>query len=305
MFLKKPRPSTDPRLRSLIQKATRRGFPSIVETVARRLDEIGDKTWLRSRAVVITFEECWPLAQTLSLDRGADTKIAALKRVASAVKQKDGAGLGALAFAYHEGDQSVLEGLDSVTPVRIVSEALSRPMAFFEWANTQRMSVEQQRVVEAAKTYLSAATWGWDKTCILASAYLATCQVLPTVDAAPPSSDSLADFPYWVALDKHTPQGKSALHKIATELQVPYRKIIWSSFYFESAKTNALDVSPWWEAERTWRLRKAGMTVDSAAAVWEKVRPALKLEIEREAVKLRQATEGGSTAQKEMFAPQT
>lgn len=305
MFLKKARSSTDAGLRSLIQKATRRGYPSIVETVARRLDEAGDKAWLRSRAVVITFEECWPLAQTLSLGRGPDTKIEALKRVARATKQKDAAGLGALAFAYHAGDQSVLEGLASTNPVRLVSEALSRPSAFFEWANAQPMSEGQQRIVEAAKTYLAAATWGWDKACILAGAHLATCQLPSTTDDSPPHSDTEADFPFWVALDKHTPQGKSALHKIATELQVPYRKIIWSGFYFESATTNALSVSPWWQAERAWRLRKAGMTVDTAIAIWERVRPMLKLEVEPEAVKLRQTVEGKPAAQKEMFAPQT
>ena len=301
MFLKKPKDSTDPALRSLVQKAARRGYGATVETVARRLFEIGDKTWLRSRAVVITCEGCWPLAHTLSLERGAESKIAALLRVTKAVKQKDAIGLGAMAYAYHEGDQSVLEGLESTTAVRIVSEALSRPPAFFEWALSQKMDAERERVVKAAKAYLAAATWGWDKTCILAGAYFAATHELPKVRNASPLVEGI--FPYWVALDKHTPQGKAALHKVARGFGISYRKLIWAGFYFEGAKVNALEISPWWEAERTWRLQKAGMTVDSAAALWDQIRPALEHEIGPEAAKLKQIAEVGSTGQKEIFVP--
>ncbi|MGV3627213.1 MAG: hypothetical protein ACO1PN_05955 [Betaproteobacteria bacterium] len=301
MFLKKAKESTDPALRSLVQKAARRGYGATVEIVARRLFEIGDKTWLRSRAVVITFEECWPLAHTLTLERGAESKISALLRVTKAVKQKDAIGLGAMAYAYHEGDHSVLEDLENPTPVRIVSEALSRPPAFFEWALSQNMSIEQERVVKAAKAYLAAATWGWDKTCILAGAYFAATHALPEIRDAPLLTDKV--FPYWVALDKHTPQGKAALHKIAGEFGITYRKLIWAAFYFESAKVNALDASPWWEAERSWRLRKAGMTVESAVALWKLIQPALECEIAPEARKLRQVVEIGATGQKEIFEP--
>lgn len=301
MFLKKPKDSTDPALRSLVQKAARRGFGATVETVARRLFEIGDRTWLRSRAVVITFEECWPLAHTLTLERGAESKIAALLKVTNAVKQKDAIGLGAMAYAYHEGDQSVVEDLDSPTPVRIVSEALTRPPAFFEWALSQKMNPDQERVVKAAKAYLAAATWGWDKTCILAGAYFAATRDLPEVRLAPPLTEK--HFPYWVALDKHTPQGKATLHRVAKEFEVSYRQLIWAGFYFESAKVNALEVSPWWEAERSWRLRKAGLTLDSATALWDRIRPTLELEIAPEAAKLRMVAEVGSTGQTEIFAP--
>ncbi len=301
MFLKKPKESTDPALRSLVQKAARRGYGATVERVARRLFEIGDKTWLRSRAVVITFEECWPLAHALTLERGAESKIDALLKVTKAVKQKDAIGLGAMAYAYHEGDHSVLEGLKNTTAVRIVSEALSRPSAFFEWALSQKMDAERERVVKAAKAYLAAATWGWDKTCILSGAYFAATDELPNIRNATPPLEN--DFPYWVALDKHTPQGKAALQRVANEFGVSYRKLIWAGFYFESAKVNAVEISPWWEAERRWRLQKAGMTLDSAAVLWDQIRPALEREIGPEAANLKQTAEVGSTGQIEIFAP--
>src|SRR5438067_1153890 len=104
MFLKPRRPTTDPRLRSLLQKAARRGAVAVAEQSARCLDAMGDKTWLRSRAVVITFEESWPCASTLALDRTPVSKRDALLVVAKIVKQKDAAGLGALSHALSEKD---------------------------------------------------------------------------------------------------------------------------------------------------------------------------------------------------------
>src|SRR5436309_9200705 len=109
MFLKRPKASTDQRVRSLLQKAARRGYVQVVDRAVVRLDASGDKTWLRSRAIVITFEECWPLAGSLSIDSGLSSKRIALLRVTEAAKQKDAAGLGALAHAYQEGDHSTEE----------------------------------------------------------------------------------------------------------------------------------------------------------------------------------------------------
>lgn len=298
MFLKQRKATTDPRLRSLLQKAARRGNATTVEKVARRLYETGDRTWLRSRAAVITFEECWPLAGLLFLERGAESKVDALMRVARAVKQKDAAGLGAMAYAFHEGDTSTLIGLHDTKPVRFVSEALSRPAAFFDWSASRCVSDAQFQVVRAAKAYLAAATWGWDKTCILAGAYLASAGPVPTVDLASQSDES---FPYWVAFDKHTPQGKEALHTAALELGISYRQIIWAGFYLESAQTNALAESSWWEIEKAWRLKKAGLTISSASEVWERVRPILKRLILSEEINLREFVEMNRQEQHEIF----
>src|SRR4051812_48404613 len=132
MFLKQRKSSTDPRLRSLLQKAARRGYADIVEMTSRKLFAIGDKTWLRSRAAVITFEECWPLGDRLVLEPGESSKVRALTAVCTAEKHKDAAGLGALAFASHEGDKSVQSSVADFRSVRIVSEALTRPQEFFD-----------------------------------------------------------------------------------------------------------------------------------------------------------------------------
>jgi hypothetical protein len=280
MFLKRPKASTDQRVRSLLQKAARRGYTSIVEHASVCLDRSGDRTWLRSRAIVITFEECWPLATSLSINPGLSSKLAALTSVARATKQKDAAGLGALAHAYHEGDKAIAECVPDRRHVKIVSEALRRPEAFFEWAVAQSTSERATNIIRSAHNYLPAATWQWDKACILAGALLAAIDDVPTIESAdaPPE-----EFPYWVALDKHTPGGKIALAEIAKQLNSSYRQLIWASFYCESASVNRLSWSPWWIAERTWRLRRAGLSLGAAEELWSRARPLMRERLGAEA----------------------
>jgi len=296
MFLKKRKASTDPRLRSLLQKAVRRGAPQVVEATARCLLALGDKTWLRSRAVVITFEEAWPLAQSLRITQDHETKIIALLSAARSAKQKDAAGLGALAFAFHEGDKSMEDVVPSRRDLRIVSEAVSRPAEFFGWATTQCRSECEASVVRVAREYLPAATWGWDKATILAGAFLAVSAGLPPL---PPGELMGTDFPYWVALDKHTPEGKEALHQVGVSQGERYRQLIWASFYCESAVVNRLCPSVWFAAEREWRLRKAGLTLDAAAQLWSRVGPALQAHLGPMADELRKRVEGGPMGQDE------
>ena len=249
MFLKPRKPSTDPRLRSLLQKAVRRGFVTVVQLVAVRLDAIGDTTWLRSRTVVITCEECWPVAACLSIDRDLRSKLEILSRVAEASKQKDAAGLGALAYAYREGDTSMLNVVPNQRALKIISEALARPKDFFAWAISQSPSMQTTEIIRNAERYLAVATWQWDKACILATAFLSINTESPTADSAP-ALQPASDFPYWAALDKHTDEGKAALRDVAKPLGVTYRQLIWVSFYCESVQVNQLLPSPWFEAER-------------------------------------------------------
>jgi hypothetical protein len=290
MFLKPRKTSTDPRLRSLLQKAVRRGFVPVVERVAARLDAIGDTAWLRSRAVVITCEECWPLAASLSIDRHFRSKLEVLSRVAEASKQKDAAGLGALAYAYREGDTSMLNVVQDQRALKITSEALARPKDFFAWAISQSPSVRSKEIISNAEKYLPVATWEWDKACILATAFLSTNSETRTVDTVPASLPA-SDFPYWAALDKHTDEGKAALHEVAKPLGATYRQLIWVSFYCESAQVNQLLPSPWFEAEREWRLRRAGLSWESAKELWERARLLIQRRLERDARELRRIVE--------------
>jgi hypothetical protein len=248
---------------------------------------------------VITFEEAWPLAEALSLDRGEQSKIDALISAAVAIKNKDAAGLGALAFAYHEGDASMESQIEQMRHIRLVSEALDRPKDFFGWALEQCTDESQRRVVLAAQKYFAAATWGWDKTCILAGALLAIVQGVPRLARAidPPQTE----FPFWVALDKHTPRGKEALRNVADRLGQTYRRLIWASFYVESTVTNSMSDSPWWEREKRWRLQKAGLTIESAIELWEDAWPLIRDELAPDAAELRSELEGPAAVQKTLF----
>jgi hypothetical protein len=288
MFLKSPKPSTDPRLRSLLQKASRRGYPHVVELAFTRLNQIGDRTWLRSRAIVITFEECWPLATFLSVNRQASSKWNALQSVAKAAKQKDAAGLGALAYAYKEGDRSMLDVVPDKRVLKIVSEALLRPREFFDWVVGQSKRQNTTDVIWSAQRYLPAATWQWDKACILAGALLATIDDMPTIEAGETPS---GEFPYWVALDKHTPQGKAALREVASQVNSSYRQLVWASFYFESASVNRLLPSPWWDAEKLWRFRRSGLSLREGEELWLRVRPLVRERLERESASLKKLLE--------------
>lgn len=298
MYLKKPKASTDPRLRSLLQKAVRRGADCIVEAAIHKLIALGDRAWLRSRTVVITFEESWPLAQSLALTKDQHTKQAALLRVSHSAKQKDAAGLGALAFAFHEGDQSMLNLVPSKLALQVVSEGLDRPNAYFDSALSKCSSVESRRVVIAARNYLAAATWGWDKATILAAAFLAASGSVPTL---PHSESTVSDFPYWVALDKHTPEGKEAFRRVATKYGIAYRQLIWAGFYCESAIVNALEPSAWFEVERSWRLRKAGLNMQTAMELWGHLRPMISAELSATAESLRSQVEHQGVRQGNLF----
>lgn len=305
MFLKPRKASTDPRLRSLLQKAVRRGSVPLVERVVTRLNNIGDTSWLRSRAVVITCEECWPLAVSLSIDSDLKSKLEILLRVATAPKEKNAAGLGALAYAYSEGDRSMFDLVPEPRSLKIISEALARPKDFLKWASSQSSSMRSKKTIRNAERYLPVATWQWDKACILATAFLSMNTEAPTIGEASAIQSAL-DFPYWVALDKHTDEGKAALRDVARSLGVNYRQLIWSSFYCESTQVNQLVPSPWFVAEREWRLRRVGISCDSATELWERARPVIKRRLEGDVIELKKTIEtpvptGGAAPQDLLF----
>jgi hypothetical protein len=178
--------------------------------------------------------------------------------------------------------------------IRIISEALKRPAAFFTWASSECNSQWTQQVIKSAERYLAAATWQWDKACILSGAFLATKASVSTEES---SGDATKEFPYWVALDKHTPVGKKVLREVSGELSSSYRKLIWASFYFESALANQLLPSLWWEAEKTWRLRRAGLSVEAAEELWSRAGPIVRRRLEGESMRLKHLIEAESRSE--------
>jgi hypothetical protein len=122
--------------------------------------------------------------------------------------------------------------------VKIVAAAIDRPSNFFEWAFGLCKSESATRIVATARSYLSTATWPWDKAFMLAGAYLAATEAIPKLLTDVSSSPDI-EFPFWVTFDKHTDEGKVALRVASKQLGCTYRQLIWADFYFESALVNA------------------------------------------------------------------
>lgn len=279
-------PNTDQRRRSLLQKAVRRGYASLARQVALSLEELGDKTWLRQRIPVIVFEECWPLGSLLDFPMKLPDGIACLDKVARATKAKDAAGLGSLAYAYSEGDTSIQAeiGIDQQI-LRIITRAIEDPEKFWDWVEPQCTEENQILIVNAARQAHRKGGWPWDRAFMLAAAYLAVTSPIAEISISP--NEPTEEFPFWIALDKHTAEGKRALRQVAQEFNVPANQLLWASFYCESALTNECIDSPWWSAERRWRLGKAGLTVERARVLWEKVQPYIKEVLAEQAERLR------------------
>jgi hypothetical protein len=243
---------------------------NLVARVTDHLREAGDGKWLRTRVAVVTFEECWPLAADL-VARPDNAAIAdSFARVAEAAKVKDAAGLGTLGYALAKGDESVLENAVRDRAIRIVSEAIKRPKDYWQWIVKQSKESKQATLVNSAHNAFRKGGWPWDRAFMQAAAYLAVTTTIPDPRRAKTESGS---FPYWVALDKHTPAGKQAIRQAAKELGVASQQALWLSFYFESVLANEVEPSYWWSREVQWRLGRIGLTYDEGKALWNKLRP--------------------------------
>ena len=282
---KRANPETHVCCRSLLQKAVRRGHVDLVESTIAHLEAVGDFNWLKGRVGVIVAEECWPelltwrlpgptgrgsLPERRRLQRQAISD--KLTRVARRRKFKDATGLGTLAFALSQGDMSVLNGHpEDIHIQRLCTAILHRQRYWEEIASSATGNV--LRLVENAQAAYRKAGWPWDRAFIQAAAYLAVLN-----DEVPATSNAAeivrgCDFPFYVALDKHTPEGKAALRVVSKEMGVSYRLLNWVSFYCESGRVNERSSSPWWKREVVWRLARVGLTPDDAQAIWNDARP--------------------------------
>lgn len=262
-------------LRSLLQKTVRRGDARLAETVAYRLAERGDSAWLKTRTGVIAFEECWPYGTKLL----NHPPLVSLREMAGLTKNKEAAGLGSLAHALAEGDPSVLDAAPDPVAVKIVAASLTRTEEFYAWAAQSCHEGERANLLRTARSYFLRATWPWDKAFASAAAYFACLGHSLTVERAPLSTVAMLHFPLWVAVDKHTPAGRSALRRVASQLWVPPSQLEWASFYFESASCNERKVGPWWEAEMGWRLRTVHLEVGEAQSLWDAARDHVRNEV--------------------------
>jgi len=265
-------PTTHPACRSLLQKAIRRGYVDLTRTVINHLWDSGDSKWLKQRAAVITFEECWPLGADIVPRMNREDIIAQLTVVAKSVKVKDAAGLGTLAYVLSNGDRTVLTGSYYDQDIRIVAAAIARPSDFWNWAIRTSESDRQRAIVESAHKAFRGGGWPWDRAFMQAAAYLEVTDCRLHSDS---TEATKGPFPFWIAIDKHTEAGRKALSSAAKTLRLPVRQLSWASFYCEGAVTNYSTESPWWNAEMKWRLMRVGLTVLQAKILWDGARPSI------------------------------
>jgi len=263
---------TEARYRSLLQKAVRRGDADLVYTVSALLASLSprEKNWYRTRTAIITFEECWPLGGELVFNRKFHSKVAALIRVTRAIKSRDASGLGYLAHALSEGDGSVLKGSADDRHIKIIVTAIKRPDDFWHWIAEQKKTDEQIAALIANALRFKQEGLPRDRAVIQSAAYLAVTGQMPARQEVQPTDQT---FPYWVAFDKHTAEGKLVMRDVARDLHIALPQLEWACFYFEGARTNEEISSKWWERHNQWHFEKIGLPVEEAHLLWEPAKP--------------------------------
>lgn len=253
--------------RSLLQKAVRRGAVDVAESATIHLIQKGETVWLKNRLGVITFEETWTLTRKLHFTTNEELLIKQYKELASSSKNKNAAGLGSLGYELSKGAGSILAKNEPTNKhIKIIAEAVRRPDDFWRWVRQLKSDEEGFEFLEKAESGFKLAGWPWDKAFAIASAYLFVTDdapVLTTFNSLPP-----VNFPFWVAIDKHTSVGKKALAKCAEKFNLDKTTLGWIQFYLESAKCANLQPSPWWEREKSWRLETEGVGRGKAETIW-------------------------------------
>jgi hypothetical protein len=246
--------------------------------------------------LVFAFEECWPLAEAAPSTASVGSITEFLQHLARSEKDKDAAGLGALAFLCKEDPSALDCSGTNLTHVHNVAQAFDNPDIFWIRA-LERAEPEALPTVQVAQRAFKNGGWLWDRAFAAAGAYLAVEGGLPVE----PKPASARDCPFWAAIDKHTPAGRAALRRAASCRGETYDRLAWSSFYFESAQANSEKPSKWWCLERELQLRQLGLTVGRAQSLWTESRSDYEELVAGATAKLREEVLSSSAIQPALF----
>jgi hypothetical protein len=255
--------------RSLLQKAIRRGNQELTEKVVAYLLAVNDMAWLKKRLYVITYEECWIYGSHISLNNNLDE----YKNLAVTVKNKNAAGLAALAGDYNSGnyvpDSTMPE--HQLNAIRSVANAIKNAPAFWQWVKKEPGYAANKNRIEMAEKAVSKAVFEIDKAMMYASAYLTVRESVPEIQFTQPINDR--NFPYWIAIDKHTDRGRVMLTEAANRVGIDSYNGMILAFYLEGAKCNQISDSPYWDMISNWEFSHRGMTYSQAIDYWELMKP--------------------------------
>jgi hypothetical protein len=257
--------------RSLLQKGVRRSAVAVVEQAVVYLLEQGDAVWLRNRLAVVACEEVPGYVAKLDLSTDEQCLLKQYQDMAGAVKNKNAAGLGGLAASLEQGYRQVLSADEAANrSLKVIVQAIRRPPDFWAWLKRVEMADSARAVIDKAEAAFKLSALPGDKVFMLACAYLAASEGAPPL--LPAAKERSADFPYWIAIDKHTAVGKQALAACATALGVNPQSLGTLQYYLEGAQCHDLESSPWWQREQAWVLAREGLAGIQGEALWREAR---------------------------------
>jgi hypothetical protein len=259
--------------RSLIQKLVRRGCVSLIPRVVNHFVDIGELSWIQTRMSVILYEECWPLGVLSEPKPDADYIIRTLQKLALTTKQKDATGLGVLAYELSNGDNSVLQGDNTDSPLKLLSNAIKDPFHFWDSIRGQTSDNVSLMHIEHAQNAYQLEGVPLDRVFMQAAALLSVMGDVPAVSSKNDLECPESDFPFWIVIDKHTDEGKAKIQSLSGMTGIDARLIAQLLFYFEGSIENELSYSYWWDREVSWRLKQLGVSITDAETTWKKVKP--------------------------------
>ena len=283
--MKASRSRIEQRYRSLLQKAVRRGNVELVFTTSSFIESLvsKDRSWYRSQTANITFEECWPLGTELIFNKKFHSKVAALIQVTRAAKARDATGLGYLAYALSQGDNTVLTETIDDKAIKIVASAIQRPDDFWQWVSWQKTSATEKLLIDNASRFKNAGQ-PHDKAVVQAAAYLTATGQMPDITEGQAPDPK---FPYWIVFDNHTIMGRQVLRDIARDLHIPLLQLEWTCFYFEGALTNGEIESRWWHRYCQWQFKKIDLAANEAHLLWDPAKVQVVEALEQESRQLK------------------
>ncbi len=261
---------------SLIQKAVRRGSTELVEKVFNYLIGKGQRNWLKNRLVVIAYEECWTYANELDISCSDHKLLQQFLALASTVKNKNADGLADLALKLYKGkDVSNVGSEKDQKAIKSVSNAIDNQDKYWNWIGEQPKYKKFKQRIDAAKKDIKRATYDNDKVMMSAAAYLSIRYPIPKTKFAEPDNDP--EFPYWIAIDKHTAIGREIYTEVCEKINLNVKDGMKLGFYLEGAKVNQITDSSFWDYIKEWQLKQMNYTLEDAQKTWDKLSEELKI----------------------------
>lgn len=257
---------------SLIQKAVRRGNVELVEKVFEYLLDKSQKQWLRDRLVVMAYEECWTYADKLLYPSIPHKVLAEYKSLTRTVKNKNAAGLAALAIKVKDGDRSAFVGDEKEQKaIKSVANGFTDPVGFWNFIRTEPGYNDNKQRIDAAEKAMNRAKFPGDRAMMLAAAYLSIKYPIPATTFM--NSNNNPNFPYWIALDKHTSIGFQIISDASKKINLQPYDGNQLAFYFSGALCNKIKDSSFYKLSKQWKFKHMGFDCDQAKEKWLELRP--------------------------------